>query len=193
MVTNGGTETDGTALIGEHVKKDWLTHYRSTLYGFHMRISAIAAISLVLLCVTGGCSRKKEVRVFQMGEKAEVGPFIYQAGETHWLHTLGDRTAKDRFFVIHISALNSSSKEATVPAFEVVDDAGNEFPELPDGTGVDNWVGITRKLPVANTLQGSIVFDVPPKHYRLKVSDENDEFMYYDIPLSLTSEEPNHP
>jgi hypothetical protein len=44
---------------------------------------------------------------------------------------------------------------------------------------------------VANTDQGNIVFDVPPKHYRLRVADENDNYMYIDIPLNLNSEEPD--
>ena len=157
-----------------------------------MRISAVAVFSLILLSFTSGCMpKKKEVRIVPLGEKAEIGPFIYQAYETRWLHTLGDRTAKDRFFIIRVSVVNSGSQELTIPSLEVVDDEGNSFPELSDGTGVDKWLGVTRKVGVANTEQGNVVFDVPLKHYRLKVSDDNDNFMYFDVPLSLASEDPN--
>jgi hypothetical protein len=125
-----------------------------------------------------------------MGEKAEIGSFIYRAIETHWPMTHAGRTPKDRFFVVSVTILNSGTSEATVPGFEVIDDAGNAFPEVVDGAGVDHWLGVSRSLSVANTDQGNVVFDVPPKHYRLRVADENDNFMYIDIPLNLSSEEP---
>ena len=47
-----------------------------------------------------------------------------------------------------------------------------------------------RAKPVAQTDQGNIIFDVAPKHYSLRVADENDNFMYIDIPLNLTTEMP---
>jgi hypothetical protein len=153
-----------------------------------MRICGLVACSLLVLF--SGCSRKPEIRIAQMGEKAEIGPFIYQAIETRWPMTLQGRTAKERFFVVRVSATNSGSNEITIPGFEVVDDAGNSSPEVVDGTGVDNWIGVSRRLPAAQTDQGNIVFDVAPKHYRLRIADENDNFMYIDIPLNLTTEEP---
>ena len=125
-----------------------------------------------------------------MGEKAVIGPFIYQAYETQWPISLGSRAAKDRFFIIRLSILNAGSADTTIPSLEVVDDQGNSFPEQTDGTGVDGWLGLSRKVGAAQTEQGTIVFDVVPKHYRLRVADESDEFMYIDIPLNLNSEEP---
>jgi hypothetical protein len=126
-----------------------------------------------------------------MGEKAEIGPFVYTAIETRWPMTLEGRTPKDRFFIVHVTVVNSGASETNVPGFEVVDDAGNSYPELADGAGVDQWLGVTRKLPIANSEQGNIVFDVPPKHYRLRVADEADNFIYIDIPLNLSTEDPN--
>ena len=87
-----------------------------------MRICGLVACSLLVLF--SGCSRKPEIRIAQMGEKAEIGPFIYQAIETRWPMTLQGRTAKERFFVVRVSATNSGSNEITIPGFEVVDDAG---------------------------------------------------------------------
>ncbi len=155
-----------------------------------MRISAFVILLLGLLTCSVGCSKKKEIRTVSIGEKAEMGSFIYTASETRWAMSLGGRSAKDRFFIVNISIMNTSGADATIPGFEVVDDAGNSYPEVVDGEGVDKWLGISRKLPVANTDQGNIIFDVPPKHYRLRVADENDNFMYIDIPLNLTTEEP---
>jgi len=156
-----------------------------------MRICAFVALSLAMLVLSPGCSRKKEVRIVTMGEKAEIGPFIYQAIETRWPMSVEGRTPKDRLFIIRVSVLNKGAGEMTIPGFEVLDDAGNSFPEVVDGTGIDQWLGVSRKLQPANTDQGNIIFDVPPKHYRLRVADENDSFMYIDIPLNLTTEEPD--
>src|SRR5262249_23510685 len=150
-----------------------------------------AACSLTLLVFSSGCTKRREIRTVGLGEKAEIGPFTYQGIEIRWPMSLAGRTAKDRFFIVRLSIGNAASQEVTIPGFEVVDDAGNSFPEIVDGSGVQNWLGVTRKIGPGQTEQGSIIFDVPPKHYRLRVADENDNFMYVDIPLNLTSEEPD--
>jgi hypothetical protein len=98
----------------------------------------------------------------QMGEKAEIGPFIYQTIETRWPMSLAGRSAKDRFFIIRLTAVNSSSNDVNIPGFEVVDDAGNSYPEVVDGSGVDNWMGVSRKLAPAQTEAGNIVLMCRP-------------------------------
>lgn len=170
-----------------------------------MRISVWVAISLGLLTLTSGCSsEKKKVRIVAFGEKAEVGPFVYQGFETKWPMNLKDpggkdaegkpketeRTAKDRFLIISLSVLNSGTVDSTIPSFELVDDQDNSYPEQMDGTGVEKWLGLSRKLRSAESDQGAIVFDVPPKHYRLRVADEADNFIYVDVPFNLMTENP---
>jgi|ERR1017187_24260 hypothetical protein len=156
-----------------------------------MRNCAITALSLTLFIAFTGCAfKRKDVRTVQMGEKAVIGPFIYQAYDTQWPISLGDRTAKDRFFIIRLSILNSGSADTTIPSLEVVDDQGNSYPEEANGAGVEGWLGLSRKVGTGQTEQGTIVFDVAAKHYRLRAADENDNFMYIDIPLNLNSEEP---
>lgn len=103
---------------------------------------------------------------------------------------LGDRTPRDRYFIIRLSVANSGSSDTRIPSFEVVDDAGNSYPEQADGSGVDKWFGLSRILRVAEAEQGAILFDVPPKHYKLRVADEADNFVYIDIPFNLLSEDP---
>jgi len=152
--------------------------------------ATIALLGLAILSVS--CSNKKEIRVVSLGEKAEIGGLVYQAIDTHWPMTLGERTPKERFFVIRISIRNAGGSDATIPAFELLDDADNSFPESADGAGVEKWLGMSRKLANGASEQGDILFDVPPKHYRLRVADENDtNFMYVDIPLNLTKEDPS--
>ena len=154
-----------------------------------MRVLPIAALAVAMMSLAS-CAKKQEVRTVQLGEKAVIGPFIYVASETQWPLSLGSRTPKDRFFLIKLSISNAGSPPATIPSFEIVDDQGNSFPEETSGEGVDQWLGLTRKIQEAQTERGTIIFDVMPKHYRLRVADENDNFMYIDIPLNLNSEEP---
>ena len=40
-----------------------------------------------------------------------------------------------------------------------------------DGQGIANWLGMIRKMKPGDTLDGSILFDVDPKSYKLKLDD----------------------
>ena len=43
----------------------------------------------------------------------------------------------------------------------------------------------------AESAQGNLVFDAPPAHYKLRITDENEENpAYVDIPLSFGAEVP---
>ena len=65
---------------------------------------------------------------------------------------------------------------------------------MSNGDQVPSWIGFLRHIKPAETLQGNAVFDVPPKHYRLRVSDENDQKSeQIDIPLSFGVENPSLP
>jgi hypothetical protein len=45
-----------------------------------------------------------------------------------------------------------------------------------------------------DSTQGNVVFDVPPRHYKLKVTDETgDHIAYIDIPLSFGADTPEVP
>jgi hypothetical protein len=101
---------------------------------------------------------------------------------------LGDsaRTASQRFYLIKVAVSNSSSDEMPIPAMTLVDDAGQTYPELSDGTGVQNWLGVVRKVAPAQTESGYVAFDAPSKHYRLRLNDTLDEKeIAIDIPLSF--------
>ena len=130
-----------------------------------------------------------------MGEKVSLGPFIYSVFETQWLMRLGEDTAprvpQHRFFMVRVSIFNSGAGEAMAPALSIVDQAGQTFQELSDGQGVPQWAGYLRQLKPADTLQGNVVFDAPPRHYKLRITDETGEqAALIDIPLSFNAESP---
>ena len=155
----------------------------------------LAAITAALLL--NACSRHESasVRSYSLGEKAPVGHIIYTVFETQWAPQLGEppaaRIPEHRFFLVRMTAVNSGSAEVIVPNVTVENDQGNSYPELQNGDGVPQWIGYLRTVKPAESAQGNLVFDAPPAHYKLRVTDENEENpAYVDIPLSFGAEIP---
>jgi hypothetical protein len=133
-----------------------------------------------------------------MGERITLGSLVYNVFDAQWKPQLGqgteERIPKDRFFLIRLSVVNGGSTDLMVPTIVLVDDAGQTYTELSNGDQVPAWVGFLRRVKPAETLQGNLVFDVAPKHYRMRLSDENDQKNEeVDIPLSFASESPEIP
>lgn len=152
---------------------------------------------LLLVCVSlaaAGCSAfstKKQPIVYAAGEKATVGRLIYNVTDAQTAQQLGDdpntaRVAQQRFYVIKVSVSNSGSQDAPIPTMTLVDDAGKQYTELADGTGVPNWLGVARSVAPAQTEQGNVAFDAPIAHYRLRLNDTLDEQgISIDIPFNF--------
>jgi hypothetical protein len=152
-------------------------------------------LSVLLLA---GCSAppRKESRLFPAGEKAAVGPLIYTVVDSQFAQTLGDdpnnqRTPANRFVIVQLSVSNSGNSEMNIPAMTLIDDDGQSYPELADGRGVQDWMGVIRKVATTQTEHGQILFDAPAKHYRLRLTDETDDDISIDIPLSYIHEQLN--
>lgn len=160
-------------------------------------MSRISILIPLLALFAAGCSSgsRKQLVVMPAGEKATAGPLVYSVIETRVLPQLGDdpnnpRTPQNRFFVVQLAVSNSSSQDQPIPGLTLVDDSGQEYAELADGTGVPNWLGVVRKVGGAQTEQGAIVFDAPAKHYRLRLTDETETAeIAIDVPLSYQSEQ----
>lgn len=158
----------------------------------------LAGIGLAL--VTAGCSSKESfpVRTYPMGERVTLGHLIYTVFETQWLTHLGEqpnmRVPQNRYLLLRVSITNSGSGEIIAPAITLVDDAGQTYSEVPNGEGVPQWIGLLRQIKPAESAQGNLIFDVPPKHYKLSVTDETEQkTALVDIPLSFTGETPDLP
>jgi hypothetical protein len=133
-----------------------------------------------------------------MGDRIELGRLIYNVLEAQWLTHFGEQPAarvpNNRFLLLRVSVHNSGGSTALVPSLELLDDAGQAHPELSDGNQVPNWMGILREVKPADTLQGNVVFDVNPAHYKLRVSDESEErAALVPVPLQFQSEIPEIP
>lgn len=159
-------------------------------------IFLLAAVIAAL--ILPGCSlgeKSYPVRTYNLGERVYLGHIVYSAFETQWLTHIGEvpdqRIPQNRFFLVRMSAANSLGTEIIVPNASVVDDNGNSYSELSDGEGVPQWIGFLRNVKPAESAQGNLLFDAPPRHYKLKLSDETGErIAYIDIPLSFGAETP---
>ena len=164
-----------------------------------MRPVALVA-ALIGIFWLAGCSQgdPNVVRTYGLGEQAQVGSLIYTVFETQWLMQLGKgpsaRVPQNRFFLVRISAANSGGSQALVPALSIEDDNGNTYPELSNGEGVPQWAEYLREVKPAEAAQGNVLFDAPPRHYKMRVKDETGErSALVDIPLSFGAETPDLP
>lgn len=157
---------------------------------------------LLMVCLSSltmaGCAAKEkqpEAQLFSPGEKATVGPLTYSLVDSQIVQQLGDdpvtaRTPQNRFILVQVSVSNSGGQELPIPAMTLVDDSGQDYNELADGTGVQHWLGMVRRVSPAQTDTGVIVFDAPAKHYRLRLTDEfAPAEIAIDMPLTFIHEQ----
>lgn len=156
-------------------------------------------VAAVFLSACGDSEEKTfPVHTYNMGEKIGLGHLIYQVYETQWLTHIGQgadaRVPQNRFFLVRLSALNSLSTDVIVPNFILEDDSGKTYPELSSGEGVPQYIGYLRTVKGTDSAAGNAIFDVPPRHYKMKITDETGErTAYVDIPLNFVSETPDVP
>jgi hypothetical protein len=157
---------------------------------------ALAGVSA--LAVSCSSTRPNPVRTFPMGDRVTLGHLIYTVFETQWLTQIGEgaaaRIPQQRFFLLRMSITNSGADEVLAPNLALVDDSGQSYAELNNGEGVPKWIGYLRPIKPAESAQGDLLFDVPPKHYKLRISDESEQIVaLVDIPLSFGAETPEVP
>ncbi len=151
-------------------------------------------LPLVALTLAGCNAAGKDAKIFQAGEKAVVGRVTYNIVDSQTVAKLDDgngepRIPKNRFYIVQVSIFNSGNESFAAPTMVLVDDAGKQYPELPDGRGVPEWIGVARKVNPAETVQGMIVFDAPVGHYKLRISEDFAEIpTYVDMPLNFVHE-----
>jgi len=156
-------------------------------------------MAILSLLLAAGCSSgPSKPRAFAMGERVELGHIIYTVLETQWMTQIGSgldvKIPENRFFLVRLSAANSGIVEVLVPSMTVVDDEGKAYAEFRNGEGAPNWLGILRQAKPAEAAQGNVVFDVPPRHYKLRLADENEQkTAFVDLPLTLTPDNPDLP
>lgn len=152
---------------------------------------------VIPLLALSGCKKAadRELAIYRMGDRVQVGSLIYNVLEADWKSQIGDgpsaRLPKNRFLILRVTVTNSGGRQASIPSFTIEDDRGRTFGEETNGEGVTQWLGIIRRVDPAQTEDGRIMFDAPPANYKLRVSDESDltqtqeKFSLIRIPLNL--------
>lgn len=147
----------------------------------------LALAVLGCLCITACTPKATAIRSYTIGEQADAGLIIYTALEAVWKSQLGEgpapRLPQDRFLLVRLRITNSSPHETSVPLTTLVSPSGREYPELTDGEGVEDWLGVLRRLKPNETDFGWVLFDAPRGDYQLRVSD--DAFDPADAKLAL--------
>ena len=166
-------------------------------FRFVLLLAVVAAASFLSSCGDSG-DKSFPVRTYTMGERITLGHIVYVVFETQWLTHIGEgadaRVPQHRFFLVRMSAVNSYGSDVIVPNLMLEDDSGNTYPELSSGEGVPQYIGYLRNVKPADSAQGNALFDAPPRHYKMKITDETGEkIAYIDIPLNFVSETPDVP
>lgn len=135
----------------------------------------VGLLSLAVI-LSAGCSRGTgdSGKRYMMGEAAKVGPLTYSVIESEWKETLdgamGQRLPQHRFLLVNLSIANHGESEVSVPLLTLVGEKDAEFRELDNAEGVSPWLGYLRRVAPSETLNGKILFDVPPGGYKLRIS-----------------------
>ncbi|HVW08555.1 MAG TPA: DUF4352 domain-containing protein [Bryobacteraceae bacterium] len=167
-----------------------------------MRNFTYSLLLATLVLGLAGCSSdapnpSDEARVVPAGEKATAGHLTYSVLDSQILTEAGDgdspRVPIDRFIVVQIAVNNTGNSDASIPAVTLEGDSGNTYNELTDGTGIPNFLGVLRHVGPGQTTRGTLAFDAPAAHYRLRFADENDgNEILADLPLTYTHEKINN-
>lgn len=125
-----------------------------------------------------------------MGDRIELGRLVYTVAGTRWLPQIGEgltaRVPRDRFLLIRMTVGSTGAGEALLPNMTLEDDSGRTYPELNEGEGVPDFLGVLRAVTRENAASGNALFDAPPAHYKLRVTDENGQAAaLVDLPLTF--------
>ena len=157
---------------------------RSSLF---LPVVAVALGAVCLLLATACTPSRPAIRIYPMGEKASAGLIVYSLLESAWKTQLGEpsspRLPRDRFLLLRLGVTNGGPNDADIPLTTLVSTEGKEYPELSDGGGVEDWLGLLRTLKSNETTFGWVLFDAPRGDYQLRVSD--DAFDPADAKLAL--------
>jgi hypothetical protein len=132
-----------------------------------------------------------------MGERVQVGTLIYTVLDAEWTQQLGaaatPRMPHNRFLVLKLNITNSGGRDVAIPGVVLEDSKGEMHSEVMDGTGVEDFLPVFRKLSPAETREGRVLFDAPQGAYRLRVKEDADPAIeegkeksaLIEIPLNL--------
>ena len=80
-----------------------------------------------------------------------------------------------------------------MPLFSVTDTGGVEHREVDNGEGLDGWLGLLRNITPAETMQGTLLFDVPLASYKIRLPNGGptgeEKWVQVALPLHLDGDQ----
>ncbi len=162
-----------------------------------MRLTLLLPLTLAACLLSCSAAFKPQgPKVYQLGDRVTLGHLSYTIFDRQWQNQFGSgidaRVPQNRFYVLRLSVSNSGSADAILPRTTLVDDSGQSYGESNNGDGLTDWIGNTRQISPGQSAQGNLLFDVPPKHYRLRIEGEDTgQSALVDIPLTFDSDVPD--
>ncbi|MBS1875140.1 MAG: DUF4352 domain-containing protein [Acidobacteria bacterium] len=158
-----------------------------------MVLLASAAVAVTAVFGAFGCGKPQQLRAeYRAGDPVKTGALTYTVLESSWKSQLdafpAPRVPDRNFLLIHVLVTNSGGTEVSAPSLKLENTSGDTFGESDNGAGVDQWLGLLRRLSPAQSADGWILFDVPTNAYKLRLSDgafEGEKVAYVSIPLSI--------
>jgi hypothetical protein len=157
----------------------------------------LLTIALAAGLALAGCQKGDSQQTnFQMGDRVIVKPMLYNVVQTVWRTQLGSlfkvRVPDHRYLLISLSATNNGGSPVAVPFLTLEGSNREEFHELQNGDGVDDWFGLLREIAPGETRVGNLVFDVPLATYRLRLTNGgepgSEKLVWVDIPLRIDTD-----
>jgi hypothetical protein len=149
---------------------------RFCLQTTNLRSIWLPAATALCVLLSGCSSTASGIKVYQMGQRAEVGSIVYTLLEAHWKTQLGEapgaRIPHNRFLALRVSVTNGSPQKVAIPLMALVAPGGEVYNELTEGEGVSDWLGMLRHLEPVESMTGWVLFDVPRGNYKLRISDD---------------------
>jgi hypothetical protein len=118
------------------------------------------AAGLLLIGCQGPLPNKEAPRVvgtYPMGERVQVGPYIYTVLEANYKSQLSEEASaaapKGRFLVIKMTITNAGKDEAPIPQMTLVNNSNQTVPELQEiKEDLPTWFGgVLRRMKPAQT------------------------------------------
>lgn len=158
-------------------------------------ISRLALIAAAFLSLTGCPDAKStaEQRVYQMGERVDVGGVVYTVLESEWRASIGEGSdeiiPKNRFLILRVTITNGTGTPANLPFLTVENAKQESTMEVDNAKPVAGWMGLVRVVAAAQTEEGKMVFDVPPGNYKVRVSNgsgDSEVTRLVEVPYNVT-------
>jgi len=138
----------------------------------------VAGIVLLVLVTVAGIACRRQAKTGEIGKEITVSPLSYTVIRTEWKDALDDSTGQrlpsQKYLLVSVIVKNESDTEVALPLLSLVDASGKESLEQNRGDGVGDWLGLLRSVPAGGQLNGSLLFDVAPGSYKLRITSGGD-------------------